>query len=142
MAGKGDDVGDGINHLAGAGTLFHIAILPEGDFKIGHFDTRIDEWSDRGVGVERFAAAELFLGFLQIAITDVFADGVAKNKITRLLDDDIFRARANDDDQLGFKIRLMLWKRDLDVLFVASREVGALNQISGVPSGVRFISAM
>src|SRR5207244_4742445 len=118
LAGKGDDVGDGINHLTGAGALFHFANLPERNFKIGHIDIRIDEWSDRGVGIERFTAAKLFLGFLQVAVADVFADAVAKNKITRLLDTDIFRARANDNGQFGFKIRLMLWKRDLDVLFV------------------------
>ena len=142
LTGEGNDVGDGINHLAGARALFHFAVLPERDRKIGHVDIRINEWSDRGVGVERFTAAELFLGFLQIAIADVFANGVAENKIARLLDADIFCTRADDDGKLGFKIGLMFGKRDLDVLFVRKREVGALNQISGVPSGVRFISAM
>jgi len=118
LAGKGDDVGDGINHLAGASALFHFAILPESNFKIGHIDIRVDEWSNRRVGIERFAATKLFLGFLQIAVADVFADGVAENKITCLLDADIFCTCANDDGQFGFKIGLMLGKRDLDILFV------------------------
>src|SRR5207248_4143209 len=90
LAGKGDDVGDGINHLTGARTLFQFAILPESDVNVGHIDIRIDEWSDRGVGVERFAATELLLGFLQIAIADVFTNAVAKNEIARVLGADVF----------------------------------------------------
>ena len=76
---------DGINHLASAGARFHVAILPESDFKIGHIDIRIDEWSDRGVGVERFTAAELFLRLLQIAVADIEADRVTEDKIVRPL---------------------------------------------------------
>jgi hypothetical protein len=66
---------------------------------------RVDEWTDRRVGVERFASSKLLLRFLQIAIADVETYGVPENEIMR-------------------------------------SEVGALNQINGVPSGVRFISAM
>src|SRR5437016_1383783 len=94
------------------------SFLPERNFKIGHVDIRIDEWSHRGVGVERFTATELFLGLLQFAIADVFTNAVAKNKIARVLDADVFCTRADDDGKFGFKISLMFGKRDLDFLSV------------------------
>ena len=86
LTGEGDNLRDGINHLARARLLFHFAILPKRDRQIADIDLGVNEWPDRRVGVERFAARELFLGFLQVAIADVFANRVTENMIERALD--------------------------------------------------------
>ena len=113
----------GINHLTGARSLFHFAILPDLDFKIANINVSINKRPDRRVGVKRLAAPKLFFRFLQITIADVFADGVTKNEIVRCIPAHIFRGRADDNGKFGFEISLVFGERDRDLSFV--REKGS-----------------
>ena len=87
---KSDNFGYRINHLTGPRTLSHFAILPQLNRQIADLDVGINKRTDRRVGIERFAAAELFFGFLQIAIADIETDGVAKDKIGASLSETFF----------------------------------------------------
>ena len=96
-----------MDHQASARALAQLAVLPQLYRRVAHIDVCIYEWPYRCVGVERFAAAKLLLLLLQIAIGDVEADGVTENMIHCLARTDIFRAGADYDCQLSFKIGLM-----------------------------------
>src|SRR5262245_24778922 len=87
---------------------------------------RINKWSDRCISVERFATTELLFRFLQIAIANVFTDGVAENEIVRGINAHIFCVRADDDGKLDFEISLMFGERDLDLSLVCKQRSGSL----------------
>ena len=98
--------------------------MPELDGQIANIDIGIYKRPYRRVGVERFAAAKLLFGFLQIAIADVEADRVTKNEIERAFRRYIFRRCANHDRQFQFEIGLMLGKRDLDRAVMRQKRAG------------------
>ena len=79
MARKRHNLGHGINHLAGARLLPHLAILAQLQRQIADVHLRINTGSDRRVSINRFAPRELLLRFLQIAIADVFRNRVSEN---------------------------------------------------------------
>src|SRR5689334_14332321 len=59
LAGEGDNLRYPVNHLAGSRPLFHLAVLSERNLEISRIHLRVNEWPDRCVSVERFAAREL-----------------------------------------------------------------------------------
>ena len=103
-----------MDHSARARALAQFAVLPQLYRSVAHIGIGIYEGTYRCIGVERFAATKLLLLFLQIAIGDIEADGVAENVIECIVCADIFRARADHDGQFSFKIGLMLGKRYFD----------------------------
>src|SRR2546430_16492425 len=100
-----------MDHSARAGALAQLAVLPQLYRRVAHIGIGMHEGSYRRIGVERFAATKLLLLFLQIAIGDIEADRVTENVIECIVRTDIFRARADHDGKLSFKIGLMLGKR-------------------------------
>src|SRR5437870_13797749 len=68
LAGKGNDLPDRINHLTRARLLPHFAVLTQFQRQIANVDIAVNEPADWRVGVERFAAPELF--FRLLSITD------------------------------------------------------------------------
>ncbi len=103
-----------MDHSACARALAHFAVLPQLYRNIANVGIRVHEWSDRCVGVERFAAAKLLLLFLQITISNIEAYGVTENVVKRIIHADALGAGTNHDRKLNFEIRLMLWKGDFD----------------------------
>src|SRR6478609_3030621 len=115
-----------MDHSARARALAQLAVLPQLYRGVAHIGIGIYEGSDRRVGVERFAATKLLLLFLQIAIGDIEADRVTENVTERILRADIFRARADHDGQLNFKLGLVLSKRHLDRAVMCQQRTGRL----------------
>src|SRR5438552_9702084 len=97
-----------MDHSARARALAQLAVLPQLYRRVAHIGISIHEGSDWCVGVERFAASKLLLLFLQIAIGDIETDRVTENVIECIVRADIFRARADHDGKLSFKIGLVL----------------------------------
>src|SRR5438045_1680736 len=101
LACKRHDFRDRINHLACAGVLLHLTVLPECNVEIGRVDSTIDERSYRSVGVERFAASKLLFRLLQISVANVLADGVTKDEIECAIPAHIFCCRRDHDGELN-----------------------------------------
>ena len=76
--------------------------------------------------VERFTATKLLLLFLQIAIGNIEADRVTENVIECIVWADIFRASANHDSQLSFKMSLVLGERYFDHALMRQQRTGRL----------------
>ena len=103
-----------INHLAGAGLLFHFAVLPERNLQIARFNLGINKWSDRRVGIEGFARENCFSDFCKSRSLMSSRNRVTENIFKRVLSGDVLRGRPDDNRELGFEIGFMLRKRDLD----------------------------
>src|SRR5437667_9879359 len=115
-----------MNHSASARALAQLTVLPQLYRGVAQIGIGIHEESDRSVGVERFAATKLLLLFLQIAIGDIEADRVTENVIECTVRTDIFRARADHDGKLNFKLGLVLRKRHFDRAVMCQERTGPL----------------
>src|SRR5437773_7077498 len=94
-----------MDHSTRARALAQLTVLPQLYRNIPNIHIRVHEWSNRRIGVERFAAAKLLLLFLQIAIGDVEADSITENVMVRFCGADVLCPRADHYSQLNFKDR-------------------------------------
>src|ERR1700761_1837109 len=115
-----------MDHSARARALTQLAVLPQIYRGVAHIRIGIYEGSNWRVGVERFAATKLFFLFLQIAISDIEADGVTENVIECIIRADIFRARADHDPEFSFKISFVLGKCYFDDAEMCQQGTGRL----------------
>src|SRR5882724_7311986 len=115
-----------MDHSARARALAQLAVLPQLYRGVAHIRIGIHERSYWRIRVERFAATKLLLLFLQIAVGDIEADRVTENVIECIVRADIFRARADHDGKLNFKLGLVLMKRHVDRAVMRLQRTGRL----------------
>src|ERR1035438_1611220 len=101
-----------------------LAILEELDGQVLRIGLCLHIRSQRGEGVKGLGARILGFAVLDVAVADVQGGGIAEDVARRGGGRHVANAPANDDAQLGFKVRPVVRKRHLDLAAIRDQRGG------------------
>ena len=100
----------------------HLPVDAAGHHRVRWVEVGVDPRTEGAEGIEAFGARPLTVSLLQVAGSDVIADGVTENIFLGAFCGDVLRALADDHHQLAFMFHLFRLRRQDDM--VSGRDDG------------------